>query len=149
MVYRKVLRQNYTYNFIYMYIYLFILHSVYCVFLLAYRPNIVKFSHTVTRPVLDKFQSYSYLFIFTHTGMVFLTITEVIWSIMFLPCQSELNKTVFRMLLYCGGWGLMFCIHVLCRKNQSLVRDLWLSPCKMRRGSTCQDMSLMEEICFL
>ena len=68
---------------------------------------------------------------------------------MVFSCQSELNKAVLLKLLCSGGWVLILCICVLCRESQSLVRDLWLSLCKMRRGNTCQDMSLMEEICFL
>jgi len=76
-------------------------------------------------------------------------VTEVIWHIMVFSCQSELNKTVFLKFLCSCGCVLVLCIHALCRENQILVRDLWLSPCKMRRGNTCQDMSLMEEICFL
>ena len=52
--------------------------------------------------------------------------------------------------LFCSGsWSLMLWIRVLCRENHCLVRDLWLSPYKMKRGNTCQDMSLVEEICFL
>ena len=51
--------------------------------------------------------------------------------------------------LYSVRWDLMLCIHFLCREIQSLVRDLWLSPCKMKRENTCQEISLMEEICFL
>ena len=63
---------------------------------------------------------------------------------------SFLIYNVFLLQLLCsGGWVPMLCILVLCRENQSLVRELCLSPWKMRRGNTCQDMSLTEEICFL